>query len=585
MVYRPLFSTTLQSTLVRRIAIAAVLVLCAALGPAAAGPPGPVTGWVDGVLGSTGAQYIQGWACEPGNANALTIHLYTGGPVGSGQLYGAYTASASPADPGVSPVCGNTNGHRFLIPVSGDLLERAGQSIYVYGIAQSGGSNNLLSGSGGAKLPAPTTHAVFDGVDAHGLAWGWAFDATDSAESLQVQIFADGEPARGAATGTLVWSGPTTTARPDVNGAYGIAGVHGFSASLPAWVTSGVHSLSAYAVARGGALVPMTGSPQIPGASTVQSRFSFTTSATGFPSLWMGYQLPASKNAMAALRGTISLTHSTNRYAEILFLVGYLPSGACPTAGTTAQWGPPGTTPLWTNIVKAPAAGTFGDAVHFTLPATLPLGSCVLVGINGGPVAAGHPVTGSVDLTVTYLPGQDATGESIDLGSEFCFGQSWGCQGATTDNSLSFASVVPVTRRSRLLAAWGNISDSTFDGSGSFGAPPRGPFTATNDVYVYHGASCSPLHAGANGPGDYTGHIPADAVQLLSAPLSGGAGVQAVQTIDPLLPGWSNGIPLYRNFSGITLNPGDCVVSLYGIKGSSAGFDNENQLHLIVQPD
>ncbi|WP_088741449.1 hypothetical protein [Haliangium sp. UPWRP_2] len=130
-----------------------------------------------------------------------------------------------------------------------------------------------------------------------------------------------------------------------------------------------------------------------------------------------------------------------------------------------------------------------------------------------------------------------------------------------------------------------NISDSTFDGSGSFGAPPRGPFTATNDVYVYHGASCSPLHAGANGPGDYTSHIPSDAVQLLSAPLSGGAGVQAVQTIDPLLPGLSNGLPLYRSFSGITLNPGDCLVTLYGIQGSSAGFDNEDQLHLIVQPD
>ena len=112
-----------------------------------------------------------------------------------------------------------------------------------------------------------------------------------------------------------------------------------------------------------------------------------------------------------------------------------------------------------------------------------------------------------------------------------------------------------------------------------------GSFTATNDVYVYHGASCSPLHAGANGPGDYTSHIPADAVHLLSAPLSGVAGVQAVQTIDPLLPGFSNGLPLYRSFSSILLNPGDCLVTLYGIQGSSAGFDNENQLHLIVQSD
>jgi hypothetical protein len=543
---------------------------------------GQVTGWVDGVFGSAGARFIQGWVCEPGNSNPITIHLYTGGPVGVGQLFGSFVANASPGDPGVSAACGNSAGHRFFINVTGDLFNRAGQSIYVYGIAQNGGPNNALSGSGNSTVPAPTTVATLDAVSPSGVAWGWAFDTQSSGTSITVNIYADGVGGQEAETGTLVWSGLANLSRPDVDNAYQITGNHGFSVQLPSWVTTDMHRISAYAVSVGGALAPLTGSPKVPGGSNITSQFSFTTSAVGFPSLWYGYNLPAGQLNLAGLSGTVSLTHSSNLYAEILFMVGYTP-GACPTGGTSAQWGPPGTSVLWTDIVKAPASGTFTVPVNFTLPAGVPINNCLVVGINGGPVVASHSVTGNVNLVATYTQASATSAQVIDAAGEFCFGQSWGCQAATTDNTKSFANFTAITQRSSLRAIWGNISDSTFDGTSSFGAAPTGAWTAKNDVYIYHGSSCSQFSGNVNGPGNYYANIPADAIHLLSAPLSGGAGIGPAQTINFLQPGMTNGVTIYQTYQNVTLNPGDCLVTLYGMAGNGS-FDNESQIRAIVQP-
>jgi hypothetical protein len=41
---------------------------------------------------------------------------------------------------------------------------------------------------------------------------------------------------------------------------------------------------------------------------------------------------------------------------------------------------------------------------------------------------------------------------------------------------------------------------------------------------------------------------------------------------------------VYQRFSNVTLNPGDCLVSLYGLTGTTGGFDNENQLRALVTP-
>jgi len=155
-------------------------------------PIGQVEGWIDGVFGPPGAQFIQGWACEPNNPNPLTIHLYTGGARGVGQLYSGYLANA-PNEPAVSSACGSNTGHRFYINVTGDLLSRAGQGIFIYGIAQHGGPNNQLNGSGSHSIPSTTTLGVVDSVSAGGFAAGWAFDNLSTGDSIQVALRLAGE--------------------------------------------------------------------------------------------------------------------------------------------------------------------------------------------------------------------------------------------------------------------------------------------------------------------------------------------------------------------------------------------------------
>ena len=187
-------------------------------------------------------------------------------------------------------------------------------------------------------------------------------------------------------------------------------------------------------------------------------------------------------------------------------------------------------------------------------------------------MVAPHDVTSAASLTLTYASPQSPAQSVIGMGGEFCFGQSWGCQGATTDDSLSFALVTPVTQTTQLVALYGDISDSTFDGTSSFGAPPAGAWTAANDFYVYHGSDCSTfgVTSGIAGPADYYASIPGDATALLSVPLSGnGIGVSTV--------------PVFQSFSNVTLNAGDCLVTLWGLQGGG-GFDNETQVTALVAP-
>jgi hypothetical protein len=547
-----------------------------------------ILGKVDGIFGPAGAQVIRGWACQRGNGDSLTVQLFTRGGPGVGQLYKEYAANSSAGDEPVSSACGKASGHRFAIAIRGDLFLRAGEPIFIEAIGHRAGEYAELEGSGTYSIPAPTTVGRLGVVDAGGHAQGWAFDWLDPDASIRVAVYADGDPQLGAETGQLVWEGETDERRPEVNKIYGISGNHGFSVQLPDWVTAGMHSLSFYAVhIRGGVAGSLQGSPTVPGSAAVASRFRFSTTATGFPAEWYGYNLPPGQLSFAGLRGTVSMTNSKDIYSEILYVIGYIPYGECPTKGTNNPNGPPGVAGiLWSDIIKAPTAGTFTTPVDFTLPVGLPVSNCLVVGLGGGTVDGAHLVTGTVDLSTTYTGSPDAAAQILGMDSEFCFGQNWGCEAATTDDTQSFAAVTQVTQRSDLNAIWGNISDSTFDGSADFGPPPAGPWIAKNDVYLYPASACSQFAPGRslNGPGNYYAQIPKSAVHLVSAPLTGGVGTGVGETISPLLPGWTNGIEVYQNYSGITLNAGECLVVLFGMEGTDGAFDNEDQIRAIATP-
>ncbi len=317
------------------------------------------------------------------------------------------------------------------------------------------------------------------------------------------------------------------------------------------------------------------GGPSCTWPSPIQMVGSTMTAATGFPTAWYGFPIAAGTQTFSALSGSVSVTNSANLYAEVLFILQQLPSGSC-TAGlwpaSTPEYGPPGAQGIGQFIVKAPTQGTFTLPLDFTLPGGLPISSCILLGLNGGTVVSPHDVTAAANLTLTYTAAQQPAQSLLGLGGEFCFGQDWGCQAATTDDSQSFALVSPITQTTRLVALYGDISDSTFDGTSSFGAPPAGAWTASNDFYVYHGSECASfgVAAGIAGPGDYYAAIPADANLLLSVPLSGsGIGVSTA--------------PVFQPLSNLQVDAGDCLVTLWGLEGGG-GFDNETQVTALVAP-
>ncbi len=307
--------------------------------------------------------------------------------------------------------------------------------------------------------------------------------------------------------------------------------------------------------------------------SPVAMAGSARVEATGFPTAWYGFPIPAGAS-FSSLAGSVSLSQSQDLYSEVLFILQDLPSGACPAGrwpASTPEFGPPGAVGIGQFIVKAPAHGTFSLPLDFTLPGGLPIGHCLLLGLNGGPVSTAHDMTSAADLTLNYTTAPSAQ-RLIGLGGEFCFGQDWGCQRATTDDSRSFAKVTPVGQTTRLVALYGDVSDTTFDGTSAFGAPPAGAWTAKNDFYVYHGAECSSfgVASGIAGPGDYYGAIPPDATLLLSVPLSGsGIGVATR--------------PVFKTFRNLSIAAGDCLVTLWGLSGGG-GFDDETQVAALVAP-
>jgi hypothetical protein len=133
------------------------------------------------------------------------------------------------------------------------------------------------------------------------------------------------------------------------------------------------------------------GGPSCVWPSPIDMVGSTTTGATGFPTAWYGFPIEPGAESMSGLSGTVTLTNSANLYAEVLFILQYLPSGACPAGlwpATTPEYGPPGAHSLAQFIVKAPAQGTFTLPIDLTLPGGgVPISGCVLLGLNGGSVS------------------------------------------------------------------------------------------------------------------------------------------------------------------------------------------------------
>jgi hypothetical protein len=115
-----------------------------------------VTGFISGVVLENQQYYLRGWACAKTYTGSIDVHLYAGGPAGSGTYVTAATAnqSSSPATTAACSTGGSTYG--FSVPLTMVLRQQfGGQSIFVHGISPFGLPNSLIGNSGNLTFPLP----------------------------------------------------------------------------------------------------------------------------------------------------------------------------------------------------------------------------------------------------------------------------------------------------------------------------------------------------------------------------------------------------------------------------------------------
>ncbi|WP_369934853.1 RHS repeat domain-containing protein [Xanthomonas tesorieronis] len=114
------------------------------------GPSSTVIGNIDGV---TDSGQINGWACSTRMDVPIELHVYVGGPAGSGTFALSGTAN-QPSEAGVATACMAGGSHRFSLQMTNELRrERAGKAIHIHGISPVGGPNNEIGGSGSFVVP------------------------------------------------------------------------------------------------------------------------------------------------------------------------------------------------------------------------------------------------------------------------------------------------------------------------------------------------------------------------------------------------------------------------------------------------
>jgi hypothetical protein len=316
---------------------------------------------------------------------------------------------------------------------------------------------------------------------------------------------------------------------------------------------------------------------------------SQTTSQTaggggGFPVFLATYHVldgAKSPAEMLALTGTISLKNYNPRFSEVLWLLVYW-QGTCPAhdIGLSSAAGI-----VWSDILKNPSQSNSTFRVNLDFPQPVPITGCVGLYYTGGPLLAGK-VTMSADLNLTYRPVTNSNPNTVlDLSGEYCFGQDGGCENATAIDGEGFAVPFKMSAAGHLVELFGNISDSSFDGTKDFGPLPTGEaWGATNDFYLLPGG-CGIFEKNLNSQGfpnpallsTLHSWLPHDALHLASVPL-----------VDRISPGVTGKAALQNKVENIfsvpvQVNSGDCMLLIYGRTGNGA-TDNETQVHAVMGP-
>ena len=112
-----------------------------------------VMGKIDGISVINGQNTVSGWACVHAMDASIAVHLYMGGPAGSGHSVGVYSANLE-SESAVAHACEAGGAYRFQIPLAADTFSTyEGQPIYIYGISSLGLSSSALANSGNFRVP------------------------------------------------------------------------------------------------------------------------------------------------------------------------------------------------------------------------------------------------------------------------------------------------------------------------------------------------------------------------------------------------------------------------------------------------
>ena len=314
-----------------------------------------------------------------------------------------------------------------------------------------------------------------------------------------------------------------------------------------------------------------------------QTQTTSQGSQKGWPTFLAMYHVldgAKSQAEVQSLTGAITLKNYDPTFSEVLWLLVYW-QGECPAhdinltkaAGT-----------FWIDIVKNPSQSDSKFPVNLQFPHPVPTTGCIGLYYGGGPLIQGK-ATMSADLEVRYRPTTSNPNTIVNVGGgEYCFGQTGGCQNATAIDGEAFA--VPTTLPAgHLLEIYGNISDSTFDGTSDNGPIPTGKsWGSINDFYLLPGG-CGIFEENLNSQGvpnpvplsTLHSWLPKDALHLVSVP-----------QVDRIASGETGKAALQNKVESIfsvpvKVNSGDCMVTIFARTGNGA-TDNETQVIGLMGP-
>src|SRR5271165_495873 len=213
------------------------------------------------------------------------------------------------------------------------------------------------------------------------------------------------------------------------------------------------------------------------------------------------YSRPLPGASITSIYGSVALNLQTANVTDTLFTIGTTPITDCNMNGDTFYtydqiWvAHPQFQSIQSIILKQAVPGTNAQAFDFDYPGGRNNQGCLVYIIDSGPPTGSSIFTNSIDISVDTSPDQYLIDVGIGTGAEFCYGQDWGCQIQSLDNTAVFAHAEVVPRTSILETMTGDVASSSLNGSPKYGPAPTGPWTVSIEYYTIPGG-CGPYIIG-----------------------------------------------------------------------------------------